>query len=133
MRRKVAVIFIFLSIIMLCVEVITLAQEEEEEISGGVSFPVEDAPPMVLSVTQVVYPPQYAEKAIEGTVELMVWVSEDGSIGEIQISKPMEIAAFNEAAVAAVSEYEFTAAISGGEPVGSWLDLTISFTVKTEE
>jgi len=132
MRRKVAVIFIFLSIIMLCVEVITLAQEEEE-ISGGVTFPVEDAPPMVLSVTQVVYPPQYAEKAIEGTVELMVWVSEDGSIGEIQISKPMEIAAFNEAAIAAVSEYEFSAAISAGEPVGSWLDLTISFTVKTEE
>lgn len=132
MRRKVAVIFIFLSIIMLCVEVITLAQEEEE-ISGGVSFPVEDAPPMVLSVAQVVYPPQYAEKAIEGTVELMVWVSEDGSIGEIQISKPMEIAAFNEAAIAAISEYEFSAAISGGEPVGSWLDLTISFTVKKEE
>lgn len=132
MRRKVAVIFIFLSIIMLCVEVITLAQEEEE-ISGGVTFPVEDAPPMVLSVTQVVYPPQYAEKAIEGTVELMVWVSEDGSIGEIQISKPMEIAAFNEAAIAAISEYEFSAAISGGEPVGSWLDLTISFTVKKEE
>ena len=131
MRRKVAVIFIFFSIIMLCVEVITLAQEEE--ISGGVTFPVEDAPPMVLSVTQVVYPPQYAEKAIEGTVELMVWVSDDGSIGEIQISKPMEIAAFNEAAIAAVSEYEFSAAISGGEPVGSWLDLTISFTVKTEE
>lgn len=131
MRRKVAVIFIFLSIIMLCVEVITLAQEEE--ISGGVTFPVEDAPPMVLSVTQVVYPPQYAEKAIEGTVELMVWVSEDGSIGEIQISKPMEIAAFNEAAIEAVSSYQFSAAISGGEPVGSWLDLTINFTVKTEE
>lgn len=131
MRRKVAVIFIFLPIIMLCVEVITLAQEEE--ISGGVTFPVEDAPPMVLFVTQVVYPPQYAEKAIEGMVELMVWVNDDGSIGEIQISKPMEVAAFNEAAVAAVSEYEFSAAISGGEPVGSWLDLTISFTVKTEE
>ena len=132
MRRKVAVIFILLSIIMLCVQVITLAQEEEE-ISGGVTFPVEDAPPMVLSVTQVVYPPQYAEKAIEGMVELMVWVSEDGSIGEIQISKPMEIAAFNEAAIAAVSEYELSPAISGGEPVGSWLDLTINFTVKTEE
>ena len=130
MRRKVAVIFIFLSCIFW---VLNMVLAQGEEISGGVTFPVEDAPPMVLSVTQVVYPPQYAEKAIEGTVELMVWVSDDGSIGEIQISKPMEIAAFNEAAIAAVSEYEFSAAISGGEPVGSWLDLTISFTVKTEE
>lgn len=107
---------------------ILLAQEED--ISGGVTFAVLDASPQLISAPQVVYPEEYKAQKIEGAVELMVWVDEKGEVSQISVTKPMEIEAFNQAAIEAAGKYEFKPALQGGKPVGTWMTMTVNFRVE---
>jgi len=109
-----------------------LAKAQDNDISGGVTFDIKDAPVKVVKSVPVVYPQEYIDQGIEGSVQLMVYVNADGSLGEIKIKEPMEIEAFNQSAIEAIQAYEFSPAITDGEAVGSWIDLTINFEVKEE-
>jgi protein TonB len=108
------------------------APAQEDDISGGISFYAKDSPPLVVSTAEVVYPPDYVSQKIEGSVELMVWVNEDGSTGEVDVKTPMKIEAFNQAALTAVQGYKFSPALQNGAAVGSWIDIMVNFKVKEQ-
>jgi TonB family protein len=128
-RQMMARVFLLL-LLVVCPLVSALAQEDD--ISGGIFFYSKNSPPLVLTTAQVVYPPDYVQQKIEGSVELMVWVNVDGSTGEVKIKTPMKIEAFNDAALAAVEQYKFSPALQNGTPVGSWIDIVVNFKVKAE-
>jgi TonB family protein len=111
----------------------SLLLAQEEEISGGVTFAVVDAAPQLIYSPPVVYPEEYKAQKIEGSVELMVWVDENGEVSQASVTKPMEIEAFNQAAIEAAGKYKFKPAMQGGKPIGTWMTMTVNFKVGTEK
>jgi TonB family protein len=124
--RKMALVLA--GLIFLCFPSLLFAQEDE--ISGGVTFEVLDASPQLIYAPQVVYPEEYKAQKIEGSVELMVWVDEKGEVSQVSVTKPMEIEAFNQAAIEAAGKYKFKPALQGGKPVGTWMTMTVNFRVE---
>ena len=76
--------------------------------------------------------PEYPENAraakIEGVVILGVVIGEDGAVIETQIMR--SIPALDQAAIDAVSQWEFEPTLVNGEPVELELTVTVNFTLQ---
>lgn len=73
------------------------------------------------------YPAIGREGGVEGTVGLMVYVGPDGLVKNVIITQPMEIEAFNQAAVDAAWECTFTPALQNNKPIGVWIAMPMHF------
>ena len=74
-----------------------------------------------------VYPVMLRRAGEEGKVVLRVFVTADGTAGDIQVLHPASFPEFNEAAVAAVRKWRFVPARRGETPVAEWVQVPIEF------
>jgi TonB family protein len=83
---------------------------------------VDELPEAITKVAPV-YPD--GEGRASATVLVQALVLEDGSVGDIRIVKSVPL--LDEAAVAAVRQWRFKPALSGGKPVAVWVAVPIRF------
>ncbi len=88
-------------------------------------FVAYDEPPRPIRTIQ----PEEPRFMVSGTVVLEVEVLRDGSVGAVEISRSLMggRGGPDEAAVAAVKQWEFSPAKSGGQPVAVWARIPIEF------
>jgi len=89
-----------------------------------------DKAPQFINKEEPIYPAIGREGGVEGVVNLMVYVGGDGKVKNVIVTGPMQIAAFNEAAVEAAYKCTFTPATSGGRAIGVWLAMPVDFHLK---
>jgi periplasmic protein TonB len=73
------------------------------------------------------YPPSSRRAGEEGTVQLRILVDERGAPREVQVSKGSGFARLDQAAIDAVRKWRFIAAISGGQAVTAWTQVSVTF------
>jgi protein TonB len=91
----------------------------------------EDAPVILRRVTAE-YPEFARRSRIQGQVILEVEVLADGSIGAIEVFKSLMPGpdGFDESAIRAVRQWQFQPAKSGGNAVGCWIKIPITFVLE---
>lgn len=73
------------------------------------------------------YPPMLRRAGEEGRVVLRVFVTAEGTAGEVHILRPSSSPLFDEAALAAVRKYRFVPARRGDTAVAEWVQVPIEF------
>jgi len=95
-----------------------------------VAFVAFDQAPQFQKRVEPEYPAIGREGGVEGTVGLMVYVAPDGLVKNVVVTQPMEIEAFNQAAVDAAYKCTFTPALQNGKPIGVWIAMPVNFKMK---
>ena len=92
-------------------------------------FVVYEDAPVILRRVSPEYPPIGRRAGIRGTVLLDVEVLVDGDIGAIEVVQSLMSGpgGFDEAAIAAVRQWQFQPAKNGGRPVACWARIPIVF------
>jgi protein TonB len=104
---------------------------EEEYLPPPDEFVPYDEDPVPIKEVQPEYPPLAKQAGIEGVVWVKVLVDKNGKVRDAIILKPSGASAgFEEAALAAVSKWEFKPAISNNQPVAVWAMLPVRFVLK---
>ncbi|MFC5771755.1 energy transducer TonB, partial [Thauera sinica] len=91
--------------------------------------PVREAHPDYAYNPAPAYPPLLQEQGIGGVVWLRVWVDGDGRPREIRLAKGSGYRLLDDAALRAVRNWRFIPARRGDEPLASWVEFPIRFTV----
>ncbi|MFC7514239.1 TonB family protein [Herbaspirillum sp. GCM10030257] len=73
------------------------------------------------------YPPMLRRAGEEGRVVLRVFVTAEGTAGEVHVLRPSSSPLFDEAALAAVRKYRFVPARRGDTAVAEWVQVPIEF------
>lgn len=78
-------------------------------------------------------PPVYPEMArlagVEGSVTLWLYIDRDGALQDVQLMNSSDVAALDEAALAAAWNTCWISARNNGMPVGVWTTLTYNFSL----
>ncbi len=92
-------------------------------------FVIYDEPPQPIRRVNPEYPTFARRSGIQGTVVLEVEVLRDGSVGAVEVARSLMAGpgGLDEAAIRAVRQWEFTPAMSGGQPVAVWARIPIDF------
>ena len=73
------------------------------------------------------YPPLARRMGDEGRVMLRVYVTPEGTAGEVRVHTSSGSSLFDEAALAAVKQWRFVPARQGENPVAAWVQVPIVF------
>jgi TonB family protein len=73
------------------------------------------------------YPPDLMIAGIGGTVDLRFWVTLDGSVDNVQMTRTSGQHGLDVAAMSVAQSIRFVAARRNGVPVGSWVDFPVVF------
>ncbi|NNM05230.1 MAG: M56 family metallopeptidase, partial [Gemmatimonadetes bacterium] len=74
------------------------------------------------------YPPLLRDAGIGGTVQVWIFIGEDGQVQNAQVDESSGHQALDEAAVRVANEIQFTPALNKDKPVPVWISLPITFT-----
>lgn len=87
------------------------------------------AKPSILSKVNPVYPPTARQANLEGTVLVKIQILTSGRTGEISIARSSGYPSLDEAAIAAVEQWQFIPAknLSNGQPIACTIVQPISF------
>ena len=109
-----------------CVVVPLLAQQQPYKVKDpGVVAPV------VIKDVKAVYTAEAREKRIQGVVELEAVVLEDGTVGDVRITKSLDKTyGLDDAAVAALRQWQFRPGQKDGKAVKVLVEVEMSFTLK---
>ena len=88
-----------------------------------------NVPPKPIKHVSPAYPPELKEKRVEGEVHLVLIVLEDGSVGDVRISR-MNSPALADAAVEAAKQWKFEPGMLDGQPVKTRVRLPMSFSLR---
>ncbi len=80
--------------------------------------------PIMLNSPEVQYPPEAAEKGIEGEVWVRMWVDEKGNVSKAMIERSPD-QTLATAAMEAALKLKFKPSMSDGKPIGVWLIIPI--------
>ena len=83
--------------------------------------------PELLMLVPPVYPKDAQKKGIEGTVDLRVLVTEQGTVDKVEITSSSGHSDMDRAAVDAAKRTRFRPAIRNGERVAMWINYPIQF------
>ena len=87
--------------------------------------------PVVVKSPNPRYPDEAREKRIQGIVQLDAVVLEDGTVGEVTVTKSLDDTyGVDRAAVAALKQWEFKPGQKDGKPVPVLVAVEMSFTLK---
>ena len=75
------------------------------------------------------YPPVAEERDIQGTCFLRFVVTEDGSIGKVEVIKSLDVSCDNEAVRIVGKMPKWNPAKINGKPVNAWFNLPVKFTL----
>ena len=73
------------------------------------------------------YPREARRRSEEGAVQLVLWVSADGSVGEVRIGRSSGHPRLDREALRAAAQWRFAPATRDGVPVGSEFELDVEF------
>src|SRR4051812_36174695 len=79
------------------------------EVDAGVHTPVLTKAPTLTRFVEAAYPAQAQAEGLTGAVKLQVTIGADGKVADAKVSEPAGHG-FDEAALAAVQQFEFSAA-----------------------
>ena len=68
-------------------------------------------------------------RKVQGVVEVQALILPDGSVGAVEVKRPLD-ADLDQSAVAAVWQWRFTPAMQNGVPVPVLVPIELSFTLK---
>jgi protein TonB len=74
-----------------------------------------------------VYPPELQAAGVEGTVMLQAIILKDGTVGAIKVIKSAGNQALDDAAIAAVKQWQYTPTLLNGEPVEVLTKVDLAF------
>ena len=87
--------------------------------------------PVVTKDVKPKYPDEAKEKRIQGVVEMQGVVLENGTIGDVTVTKSLDQTyGLDEAAVAALKQWEFKPGQKDGKAVKVLVEVEMSFTLK---
>ena len=89
-------------------------------------------PPRAVRTAPPAYPDALGCEGIGGRVDLRVTIDPQGRIGAVQLQKGSGHVQLDEAAIAAVRDWEFTPAMRGGKPVPSTIAVPMTFNAPAE-
>jgi protein TonB len=120
--------FASIAAVLGCVVVPALAQQEQQPYK--VKDPGITAPALIKDVKPV-YTTEAREKKIQGVVELEAVVLEDGTVGDVRITKSLDQTyGLDDAAVAALKQWQFKPGQKDGKAVKVLVAVEMSFTLK---
>jgi protein TonB len=89
---------------------------------NGVSWP------SVLREVKPKYTPDAMRAKLQGAVELEIIVLEDGTVGDVRVTKSLDRASgLDDAAIAAAKQWKFTPGMKDGKPVATRVLMTLEF------
>lgn len=87
--------------------------------------------PAVVKQVNPRYTDEAKEKKIQGIVELQAVVLEDGTVGDITVARSLDATyGLDEAAVAALGQWQFTPGQKDGKAVKVLVDVEMTFTLR---
>lgn len=78
------------------------------------------------------YPRHMEDSGIGGTVGLRIFVEPDGTASEVQVMRSSGVRSLDSAAVEAAPHLRFKPALKGSSPVGTWVELGIDFSPRSD-
>lgn len=103
-------------------DILIFPMREESETETTSTF---DEPPKLKSKLSPVYPKEAKDAGIVGKVYIKVFIDKDGKVKETIVLKGID--ELNQAAIDALLKAKFAPAKYKGDPVGIWLNLSITF------
>jgi protein TonB len=103
--------------------------------SGGVlpfgySLTMVDTQPRVIRNAPVIYPKEARRQHISGHVLVRFHLDASGTVSHLHIKHAEPEGVFNESTLAAVRQWKFLPARSGGKAVSVWVELPVEFTLR---
>jgi protein TonB len=87
--------------------------------------------PVVLREVKPAYTPEARKQGIQGLVELSVVVKDDGSVGEVTVTKSLDQTyGLDDQAVIAMKKWQFRPGTKEGKPVAVRVNVEMTFTLK---
>jgi len=86
--------------------------------------------PGVVAALMTEYPAMLRDAAIEGTVQLWLYISETGQVLDSRVSKSSGRVEFDQAALRVAAVFRFTPAMNRDEPTQVWIQVPITFQVR---
>lgn len=74
------------------------------------------------------YPADLQRGGIGGTVRLLFWVGEDGTVDQLSVKESSGVDALDRAALEGAASLRFHPATRSGNPVGTWVEFDLVFT-----
>ncbi len=115
---------------------ISIAAAQDEPTSSTEAAAIDESaapftPPVLLRTVEATYPPEAVEQQIEAEVILEIDIDATGQVEGVVVAVPAEPAGlgFDEAAVEAASQFEFTPAKEGDTPVPARITYRYRFTL----
>lgn len=127
--------FARLGVVALTVAVVTSwnspARAEDDEVVPlapiDVTAPWPLTPPAPKTVSKPAYPEAARRNQEQGTVNLVVKVLHDGSVGEVNVKKSSGSRMLDEAAVAEAKRWQFVPGHRGPKAVDAWVEIPVKF------
>ncbi|MBM7114329.1 TonB family protein [Archangium primigenium] len=100
-----------------------------EEVDAGVHTPVLTKPPELVRTVEAVYPAEAAAAGRTASVQMLITLDAQGRVSDAQVTTPVG-EGFDEAALAAVKQFEFTPAEVDGVPAPIQLQYVYNFVLQ---
>jgi len=107
---------------------------ETEEIGGAAGIVLPDLLDRVEArrLVESFYPRHMEDSGIGGTVGLRIFVEPNGTASEVQVMRSSGVRSLDSAAVDAAPHLRFQPALKGSSPVGTWVELGIDFSPRSD-
>jgi TonB family protein len=100
-----------------------------EEVDAGVHTPVLTKAPELVHFVEAVYPTEAAQAGKTAAVEMLITIDEKGQVSDAQVTTPVG-EGFDEAALAAVRQFQFTPAEVDGAPAPIQIQYVYNFVLQ---
>ncbi|PTL77840.1 TonB family protein [Vitiosangium sp. GDMCC 1.1324] len=100
-----------------------------EEVDAGVHTPVLTKAPELVHFVEAVFPPEAAAAGKTASVEMLITIDEKGQVSDAQVVKPVGDG-FDEAALAAVRQFQFSPAEVDGAPAPIQIQYVYNFVLQ---
>ena len=84
----------------------------------------------VVTAMEQNYPPLLRDAGIGGTIRVMMFVSDDGTLADVRLGESSGHQALDAAALRVARTYRFAPALDGNDPVATWIQFPITFRVR---
>jgi len=89
--------------------------------------------PELVMLVPPVYPKDAEKKRIEGSVELRILVTENGTVDQVEVVTSSGLPSMDEAAIKAAKKTRFRPGIKNGRRVAMWIHYPIQFALSNKE
>lgn len=111
---------------------VSWASEPITSLAPDIRYPSLRSQEEARAIVKLHYPRQLQRRGVTGSVRLILWVDESGSVLDHEVVRSSSIARLDQAALDAAPKLRFTPARRQGEPVGTWVEFDLIFQPSSE-